>query len=177
MDDLRHILSFMYRPLTDSDDRIIVWQSATDLNDSLNMSALVGRAGRETLFSSLVEEEHIVVGDNGRCERDAQRCATQLYSRFGGAMRSDFSAERPARPIYYFDGTGGSLGKGIAHAELGSADFTGGCKQSRATLCPLNLYSGNDHALPLRANVAMTMDSFNAMTASGENRAWRWIDV
>ena len=83
-------------------------------------------------------------------------------------MRSDYSVERPARPVYYFDGTGGSLGKGISHAELGSADFTGGCKQSRATLCPLNLYSGNDHALPLRKNVPMTMDSFNAMVAAAE---------
>ena len=79
-------------------------------------------------------------------------------------MRTDFSATRPARPILFFDGTGGSLGKGITHAEIGSADFTGTCKQSRNSLSPLALYTGNDHALPLRANLSLCMRSFNALS-------------
>ena len=70
----------------------------------------------------------------------------------------------PARPILFFDGTGGSLGKGITHAEIGSADFTGTCKQSRNSLSPLALYTGNDHALPLRSNLSLCMRSFNALS-------------
>ena len=125
------------------------------------------RAG-ETLFRQLADACEITVGESGRCERDAVTCAAQLYSRFRLAMRSDFSRHRPARPVLYFDGTGGSLGKGIAHAELGSADFAGDCKQSRSTLSPLALYQGNDHALPLRSNLSLCMQSFNALSASGE---------
>ena len=71
--------------------------------------------------------------------------------------------ERPVQPILYFDGTGGSLGRGICHAEIGSADFIGDCKQSRATLSPLGMYEGNDHALPLRGNLTLAMASYNAM--------------
>lgn len=120
---------------------------------------------RQALFNKLADEGEITVGGNGRCERDAGRCATQLYSRFSQATRKDFSRDRPARPIFYFDGTGGSLGRGIGHAELGSADFAGDCKQSRATLNPLNMWPGNDHALPLRENLDETMRSFNALSA------------
>lgn len=82
-------------------------------------------------------------------------------------MRTDFSTSRPARPILYVDGTGGSLGKGIGHVELGSADFAGSCMQSRVTLSPLALYEGSDHALPLRANLSLSIDSFNALCARG----------
>ena len=129
------------------------------------MPCIVGRAGREKLFVQLADEGEIHVGENGRCERDACKCAAQLYSRFSRAMRSNFSPERPARPILFFYGTGGSLGKGICHAELGSADFTGDCKQSRATLNPLAMYAGNDHALPLRANLALSARTFNDLIA------------
>lgn len=168
MDDLRHLLSFVYKPLTDKYEQIMVWQNPHDENDQLEMPCLVGRAGREKLFGKMAEEGEISVGENGRCERDACKCAAQLYSRFSRAMRSDFSPARPARPIFIFDGTGGSLGKGICHAELGSADFTGECKQSRATLNPLAMYSGNDHALPLRENLTLTARTFNDLIAAGE---------
>ena len=127
------------------------------------MPCLVGRAGREKLFNRLADSCEIVVGDNGRCERDARKCTAQLYSRYRRAMRTDFSPSRPAHPILYFDGTGGSLGKGITHAEIGTADFTGDCKQSRATLSPLAAYTGNDHALPLRRNLSFAIDTFNKL--------------
>lgn len=132
------------------------------------MPAIVGRFGRQQLFNQMANDCGITVGDNGRCERDATRCVRMMYSRFSRAMRTDFHEARPARPILYFDGTGGSLGKGIAHAELGAADFTGDCKQSRLTLSPLALYEGNDHALPLRANLTLAMDSFNKLCREGK---------
>ena len=168
MDDLRHLLSSLYQPESDSYSRIRVWQNPTDPNDFLEMPYLVGRAGREKLFNQLADECEIMVGENGRCERDACACATQMYSRFRLAMRDNFSCDRPARPILYFDGTGGSLGKGITHAELGSADFDGDCKQSRATLSPLAMYTGNDHALPLRSNLSTSVSSFNLLSSTGK---------
>ena len=133
-----HLLSYIYRPLTNTYERIAVWVHPDDETSTVDMPCLVGRAGREKLFAELADAGQITVGDNGRCERDAVMCATQLYSRFARVMRSDFS---DARPILFFDGTGGSFGKeGITHAEIGSADFTGDCKQSRSTLSPLALY-------------------------------------
>ena len=168
MDDLRHLLSFIYNPSSDNYDPIVVWQNPHDANDYLNMFALMGRAARERLFNSLAEEGEITVGENGRCERDAIKCVALLYSRFSAAMRNDFSSARPARPILIFDGTGGSLGKGICHAEMGSADFIGECKQSRSTLEPLAMYTGNDHALPLRANLEFSMASFNRLSDAGQ---------
>ena len=117
MDDLRHLLSFVFDPESDSYRRITVWQNSRNSDDSIGMPCLVGRAGREGLFNKLADSCEITVGDNGRCERDAVKCTQQMYSRFARAMRSDFSPTRPARPILYFDGTGGSLGKGITHAQ------------------------------------------------------------
>eukprot|EP00966_Prymnesium_polylepis_P080061 1855189-Prymnesium_polylepis.1 len=60
-----------------------------------------------------------------------------MYTRFSGAMRSNFSVERPAMPVLYLDATGACLGRGLTHVEAGSADFTGQAKQSRSTLVPL----------------------------------------
>ena len=131
MDDLRHLLSFVYKPVSDTYDAIALWRNPFNSDDCVSMPALVGRAGRERLFGELAEMGEIHVGENGRCERDAVKCASQLYSRFSLARRSDFTPSRPARPILFFDGTGGSLGKCICHAELGSADFVGESKQSR----------------------------------------------
>ena len=50
---------------------------------------------------------------------------------------------------------------------FGSADFAGECKQSRATVSPLALYQGNDHALPLRRNMTLAMKSFNELIEAG----------
>ena len=168
MDDLRHLLSFVYDALSDSYERIILWQNEHDPSDFIAMPPLVGRDGRERLFGRLAAEGEITVGENGRCERDARRCVSLLYSRFSRAIRSDFTRERPARPILFFDGTGGSLGKGICHAEVGSADFDGDVKQSRQTLEPLAMYTGNDHALPLRQNLEFSVGSFNQLSADGQ---------
>eukprot|EP00965_Chrysotila_dentata_P011375 371562-Pleurochrysis_carterae.AAC.1 len=79
------------------------------------------------------------------------------------SMRSNFSHERPAQPILYLDGTGQALGKGLGHAELGSADFNGSCKQSRATLEPLAGWAGTDHADSLRENTAYALRGFNKL--------------
>eukprot|EP00965_Chrysotila_dentata_P012979 428744-Pleurochrysis_carterae.AAC.1 len=69
-----------------------------------------------------------------------------MYSNFAGAMRSNFSANRPVQPVLYLEATGASLGRGVTHCEIGSADFTGTTKQSRATLAPLAQYEGSDKA-------------------------------
>lgn len=164
---LRHLLSFTYNPVEDEYIAIRVWENPTNPDDCVNAPCIPGRYAREKLFNTLVDAAEITVASNGRCERDAVRCVSQLYSRFHAAMRDDFSDDRPARPILYFDGTGGSLGKGITHAEIGSADFAGECKQSRATLMPLALYQGSDHALPLRANLSLSLDTFNALIKQG----------
>ena len=77
---------------------------------------LAPRVPREKLYHQLADEAGIVVSSaTGRCERDAVKLAQALYSNFADAMRDDFSSDRPAQPFLYVDGTGGSLGKGIAH--------------------------------------------------------------
>ena len=167
METLRHLLSFIYDPLTDRYNQLKAWVHPTNPADFIAGPCLAGRHNREKLVNELADACEICVGDNGRCERDAVKCASQLYSNFRLAMRTHFSPQRPARPIFLFDGTGGALGKGICHAELGSADFAGECSQSRATLSPLACYEGNDHALPLRANLQATVGSFNNLIKKG----------
>ena len=107
----------------------------------------------------------------GRCERDATKCTSSLYTKYAKALRKDYSAERPAQPVLYLDGTGGTLGKGICHGTMGCADFisVGGAhaKQSVRTLQPFFLYQGSDHTEPLRANTAMAMASYNSLVAAG----------
>ena len=168
MEILRHLLSFIYDPVARIYRPIPIWVNPDDDTDVENVPCLVGRYKREKLFHELADACLIKVGANGRCERDARVCATDLYSNFAAALRKDFSAERPARPVLYFDGTGGSLGKGICHAEIGSANFTGDCRQSRDTLSPLALNEGNDHALPLRANMELAVNTFNELVAAGK---------
>jgi hypothetical protein len=50
---------------------------------------------------------------------------------------------------------------------VGSADFVGGVKQSRATLKPAGLFAGNDHAMPLRENAAYVAQSYNRVIVAG----------
>ena len=58
-------------------------------------------------------------------------------------------------------------GAKICHESIGTADFIGGVKQSRATLKPAGLYSGNDHAMPLRENAAYVAATYNRVIAAG----------
>ena len=167
MEDLRHLLSYTYSPVTDDYTPNILWQNPYNPMDLVPAVPLVGRFGRERLFNELAEECDIVVGENGRCERDAGVLVASLYATFITALRTTYSTDRPAMPILFFDGTGGSLGRGLCHAEMGSADFVGDARQSRATLRPLAMYEGNDHALPLRANLGYVMASFNQLVANG----------
>ena len=167
MEVLRHLLSFIYDADTDTYDPICAWINPYDPDDVVLTASLVGRYRREKLYHQLVDDCEITVGENGRCERDAVKLASALYSNFRQALRSVYSTERPARPILFFDGTGGSLGKGISHAEIGSADFVGDCMQSRDTLSPLALYQGNDHALPLRMNLSLAIKTFNILSQQG----------
>ena len=90
---------------------------------------------------------------------------------FAPALRATYSAFRPAQPVLFLDGTGGALGRGICHAELGCADFVAvgdaDAKQSRATLQPLALYAGTDHAADQRSNLPYVFDSYNKLVKTG----------
>jgi len=171
MDTLRHLLSFKYAPTCDKYQPIVVWKCNGDDQDVLLTPVLAGRFAREREFDRIAATMNISVGENGRCERDAVACASRLYSNFARALRQDYSADRPAQPILFLDGTGGALGRGICHGTIGCADFVavGDCdaKQSRATLQPLFLYEGNDHAMPLRANLDLAMSSYNRLVTLG----------
>ena len=161
----------MYDPIADSYVAIHVWDHPTDAADFVSTATLASRRQREKKFNEIAAEMNIQVGANGRCERDAVECTSRLYTAYGKAMRDNFSAERPAQPVLYLDGTGGSLGRGICHGEMGSADFRNvgdsDCKQSRASLQPLFLYQGNDHAAPLRANLDLAITSYNRLVEAG----------
>lgn len=165
METLRHLLSYVYDPVTDGYVPIKAWVNPTDDDDFVLSAALVGRRAREKEFNEIAGTMNIIVGANGRCERDAIECTSRLYSNFIKALRPNFSSERPAQPILYLDGTGGALGRGICHGEMGCADFMSvgdaDTKQSRASLQPLFLYEGNDHAKSLRDNLDLAMTSYN----------------
>ncbi|KAL1520725.1 hypothetical protein AB1Y20_022293 [Prymnesium parvum] len=168
METLRHLLSFVYAYSTDKYAPIKVWQNPNDPSDYVSCPQLAARPAREKLYAQLCDESEIEVRENGRCERDAIKVTSSLYCNYALAMRTDFTSQRPARPIWFVDGTGGSLGRGVCHAEIGSADFTRDCYQSRATLGPLALYSGNDHAAPLRENLQTAAAGFNKLILAGE---------
>ena len=165
---LRHLLSFIYDPAKDAFVPIKVWEDPDDPRSSVVACALASRWKREALYNEIADESGIIVSAaTGRCERDSEKLINAMYSNFQGAMRSDFSAHRPAQPFFYCDGTGGSLGKGIGHAEIGSADFSGTVKQSRATLSPLALYEGTDHAEDQRSNMPIAAASYNKAIKKG----------
>ena len=136
-DLLRHVLSFQYAPTTDHYNRLQLWTNPKNESDSVDFPVLPGRVEREREYSELAETCGIEVSATGNCQRDACMAAQDLYTNYKTAMRTNFSRLRPAQPLFMFDGTGQSLGKGLCHAELGSADFKGDCMQSRKTLQPL----------------------------------------
>ena len=171
METLRHLLSFVYNPTTNKYEPIMVWENPTDSTDFVLAARLAGRTSREGKYREIAKTMNIEVGVNGRCERDFVECASLLYTKYAKALRQNYSPERPAQPVLFLDGTGGPLGTGICHGEVGCADFIAvgdsDAKQSRATLQPLFLYAGNDHALPLRANLELSVKTYNALVHDG----------
>ena len=169
METLRHLLSHVYDAAANAYVPIKAWTNPNDDDDFVLTATLAGRWAREKEFDRLASKMNIVVGANGRCERDAIECTSLLYSNFVEALRRNYSTDRPAQPILFLDGTGGALGRGICHGEMGCADFVAvgdaDTKQSRATLAPLFLYEGNDHAGPLRANLDLAISSYNKVRA------------
>ena len=132
MQNIYRLMSFIYNPVTDKYEPIKVWEDPNDSGNFVAMATIASRERREKLFKQMVIDEEIIVGANGRCERDAGRLVSQMYGNFSNAMRTDFSPKRPAQPLLFVDGTGGSLGKGVCHSEIGSADFCGDCKHRAA---------------------------------------------
>ena len=135
----RHLLSFKYLPFPqDLYEPLLLWQNPADPEDCVPFPILPGRYAREREHAAIAAETGTVVDAFGNCQRDARVAASEMYSAYKEAMRTNFSEHRPAQPVFMFDGTGQSLGKGLCHAELGSADFQGECLQSRRrTLQPL----------------------------------------
>jgi hypothetical protein len=164
---LRHLLSFIYNPETNKYEPIRVWEDPDDPTSCVLSCQLANRQKREALYAELIGDSDIIVSASGRCERDAVKLASAIYSNYRNALSEDFTAERPAQPFLYVDGTGASLGKGVCHSELGSADFIGTCKQSRATLSPLSLHEGTDHAGDMRENLPLVAESFNRLIHAG----------
>jgi len=144
-----------------------MWEDPGDPRHHVLAAQLASRWPRERLYHEICDDAGIIVSSTtGRCERDSVKLVNDMYSNFQRAMRDTFTSARPAQPFLYIDGTGGSLGKGIAHTELGTADFANGAKQSRATLSPLALFEGSDHGESLRENMPLVAQSYNALIKS-----------
>eukprot|EP00965_Chrysotila_dentata_P005605 184500-Pleurochrysis_carterae.AAC.1 len=164
METLRHLLSLVYDSHDDTYKPISIWENPNDPREYLVMEAsLASRQQREKGFDSLAGEANIIVGPGGHCQRESVALVRDMYSNFAGAMRSNFTATRPAQPILYLNATGTSLGRGVTHCEIGSADFTGTTKQSLAKLAPLAQYEGSDKAVPLREHLDHSMPNFNRL--------------
>ena len=176
METLRHLLSHVYDPETDHFVPIRVWENPEDNTDFVLTATLASRPSRKREFASIADEQGIVVSENGRCERDAIECTRRLYSNYRNALRQVYDVQRPAQPILFLDGAGGSLNRGICHGEMGCADFIAvgdsDAKQSRATLQPLFLYEGTDHTADLRANIELGMTSYNQLVDQGYFDRW-----
>jgi hypothetical protein len=171
METLHHLLSFVYDPISDKYVPIRVWENPNNSSDFVLAAKLASRCKREAEYREIASTMNITVGSNGRCERDAIECTSLLYTNFASALRKEYTTDRPAQPVLYFDGTGGALRRGICHGEIGCADFIAvgdsDAKQSRATLQPLFLYQGNDHAEPLRTNLDVAIKSYNKLVRQG----------
>jgi hypothetical protein len=123
MQTLTNLLSFVFDPESNDYVPIRVWENPNDQNDFVLTARLAGRHAREREFDAIASTMDITVGANGRVERDAIKCTSLLYSNYAAALRKTYSADRPAQPVLFLDGTGGSLGRGICHGEIGCADF------------------------------------------------------
>eukprot|EP00965_Chrysotila_dentata_P110706 3657832-Pleurochrysis_carterae.AAC.5 len=60
-------------------------------------------------------EANTIVGPGGYCQRESVALVRDMYSDFAGAMRSNFTSQRPAQPVLYLDATGASLGRGATY--------------------------------------------------------------
>ena len=167
-EDLRHLISYKYEPADDTYRNLPLWVNPEDPTDSVWYPVLPGRHAREKEHAEIADEAGIQVDAFGNCQRDACVAATELYTAYQGAMRKNFTPERPAQPVYYLDGTGQSLGKPLCHSEMGSADFTGDCRQSRKTLQPLQASEGTDHAQSIRDTMMYTSEKYNKLIAEKE---------
>ena len=176
METLRHLLSHVYDPVADKYVPIRVWQNPNYNTDFVLTATLASRWAREQEFSAIAKQQNIVVSANGRCERDAVMCTERLYSNYSSALRKIYTVARPAQPVLFLDGTGGALGRGICHGEMGCADFIAvgesDAKQSRATLQPLFLYEGTDHAGDLRSELNLVWTSYNKLVEQGSFTRW-----
>jgi hypothetical protein len=76
-----------------------------------------------------------------------------MYSRYSKAMRTNFSASRPAQPVFFVDATSGALGRGLTHGEIGSA--------------PVAEYEGSDKGVPLREHLDLVLPTFNRLVERG----------
>ena len=164
-ENMRNLLSFKYHPQPlDKYIPLRLWENPDDPDDFVAFPILPGRYARENEYAALAAAAQIQVSPSGNsCQRDAVVAASELYSAYGAAMRTNYSLHRPAQPTFLFDGTGQSLGKGLCHAEMGSADFTGDTRQSRKTLQPLQASEGNDHAISIRETMEYAASSFNEL--------------
>ena len=106
METLTHLLSFIYNPVTDAYEPICIWENPYDPTDFVLAARLAGRWSREREYHAIASNMNIVVGANGRCERDAVKCTSLLYANYAAALRTDYSSERPAQPVLYLDGKG-----------------------------------------------------------------------
>lgn len=158
---LRHLLSFVYDVDTDKFAPIKVWVNEHDPSDFVLAARLAARKAREDKYHELAEQQNIIVGPNGRCQRDVGTAICDIYTNNAAALRSHYSLARPAQPVLYLDGTGSCIGRGLGHAEVGCADFIKGVKQSRRTLAPVAAWEGNDHRPDQEENLDVVMPSFN----------------
>ena len=163
-ENLRNLISFKYHPDIDKNLPLHMWENPDDPSDFVEFPVLPGRYAREREFAAIAAEAEIKVSASGNCcQRDACAAASEMYSAYSAAMRSNFSEDRPAQPTFLFDGTGQSLGKPLCHAELGSADFINDCRQSRKTLQPLQASEGTDHAVSIRETMDYATKTFNEL--------------
>ena len=150
METLNHLLTDVYNEQIDKYEAVPAWVNPFDKTDVVCFPRLASRRQREKEYNAIAGKMNIKVNVRGRCERDAIVLVSKLYSEYAAALRPVFTEQRPAQPVLFLDGTGGSIGRRVSHGEIGCADFISvqdeDTRQSRATLQPLFAYEGTDHA-------------------------------